>query len=654
MICKLEQQVEDLIQDQLPTRAVDGGYQANTQAQNRGICNPTPRHERAKVNHTRLSSDLSSYTLTRMPSFMSDQNEETEALRSVYQRNHAHNFSLESLPKLIEEADDGINSPRLSLLSESSFLSVYGPESPILDTTKSAVRTTHVDRSQSETPQPRQLRSSASVERWIEGSGEAASPNTKAQLHHVPVPKLATERQGQFMSINNVLESPLQKLEKFERSFSKSHSKYGELGTGLKSVPKKRLPTGTDRKTIRLQPMQRHFTDNCIHEKNRLPPTPDTISTSTLLRFPDSYDNCDSQPNGTERLTPENRTQDLGTGRRDKSLVFHRPSDAETITSRREGHGWDTETQRSQDDFISRTETESTVTDPWFTIGNSPIDSPSSRPNRIIIRDPDLLNFGSVNSPYNGGGEFESYVTGTNSRAQRTKWNRTTSNQDISPSLPPKAYRENLRPRTSGSSTPQSQQLRRPSDSTSHLPTRRPSTAISQSHPDFNTYTTNSSPVQLASRLQTSSDTPPSISQALRSNPYTTTQSGDQTPTTTSSSNPPTARSRRSSMNAHIRFSKPNVSRVDDAFPTVSSPVPSKSMPASAPNSSSKLPVRRTKGGFGVDGADEGGDDEVWKESERAKDVAAVDEKDEERGRSVRSWLGLGVRRTSMSIGLSR
>ena len=70
-------------------------------------------------------------TLARMPSFVSERSETTENLRSVYLGARA---SLMSLPRMSEDTNDAesrlannmMTSPSMSVLSESSFLSVYG------------------------------------------------------------------------------------------------------------------------------------------------------------------------------------------------------------------------------------------------------------------------------------------------------------------------------------------------------------------------------------------------------------------------------------------------------------------------------------------------------------------------------------------------
>lgn len=163
----------------------------------------------------------------RTPSFLREKNENTQVLRSLYQvdRNNPllnpSVFSLSppgSLYTVDDESDEEDpdrfmpNSPRLSILSESSFFSVYGKpkkvqaESPTkIDTIYDGSLEGEEHVSQDRHPQDR-IQNEAEIHKWIDDKNKEASPARKPQKE-VTIDK--------YSSIDEVLEkAPVHSREK--------------------------------------------------------------------------------------------------------------------------------------------------------------------------------------------------------------------------------------------------------------------------------------------------------------------------------------------------------------------------------------------------------------------------------------------------------
>jgi len=315
IIVTLEDKVERLMKEREGVRAFEAEYESTyfRPSHNDGPPSSPPQFD----NMLRPNASV-----PRMPSFLSQQSEGAEALRSLYLPN-GHSES--TLPKLQEESQDGspdrMDSPRLSVLSESSFLSVYGEKQLMLDPAGD------------EEELPKHHRSSSAVEKWIDERPIPGSTPTQ------PVVKHQGMSRSQFLSLNNVLESPLQRLEKLKHTLEMANGSH--VSTRLN--PEKTTSNKERRRSKEI--LRRVLTDqNSFEHQHALPPTPDTISTDTLRHFKGSNDALfeDRKANGTFL----NSTSTFPSPRRYQSEMSLRPRSAgETVTSRRDGHGWDTQTE---------------------------------------------------------------------------------------------------------------------------------------------------------------------------------------------------------------------------------------------------------------------------------------------------------------------
>lgn len=296
---------------------------------------------------------LSRQGVTRMPSFLSEPSEGADALRSLYLPT-GYTYSESTLPRLPEDVSvDGterMETPDFSDLSQSSFVSVYGDkrESKGPDAPEGSPVRVH--------------RKSESVEKWIQERPMAGSP-----------PMIRNEgRKSQFLSINDVIESPLQRLEKLkstlERNTSKVISTRQELDRSVVAQEPRKQRAG-------LLPV---LTKTSFENQQGLPPTPDTISTSTLRHYKNSNDTLGHDSKGKTFLDSTSTIPIARSHAAYQTAALIRPRSAgETINSRREGHGWDTDTQ---DDFSSNASTFSAA-------------AQTRLPQRAVT--PDLFNFAS-------------------------------------------------------------------------------------------------------------------------------------------------------------------------------------------------------------------------------------------------------------------
>jgi hypothetical protein len=348
IIVSLEEKVERLMKEREIVKAFDASHESAFYG---------PSHDEP-YNFPAPTRSVISSAMARMPSFLSEQSEGTEALRSLYLPTE-HSYTDSTVPKQSEDAPlTEIDSPRLSVLSESSFLSIYGEKQLSLDDDVAE-------------PDPEATRhKSESVERWIDDR-QTPSQST-VQKRTTTTPRRNNSNRDQFPSINHVLESPLQRLEKLKTTM--------ERNSRLASVATSQQVNGKNEKPKTKEGLKRVMTDKTSFDQHHmLPPTPDTVGTNTLRHYQHSNDTLDQNriTDGTFLNSSSTIPAPSSTDHSFQSTPSIRPRSAgETVTSRREGHGWDTETQ--EDDISSIASTFATH---------------NSRPGRPLT--PDLFTFSS-------------------------------------------------------------------------------------------------------------------------------------------------------------------------------------------------------------------------------------------------------------------
>ncbi|ELR08446.1 hypothetical protein VC83_01265 [Pseudogymnoascus destructans] len=406
VIIELEEKVDKLMEERNAVRSlqaatslylsdrddsVNGGTSSGTNGQIVASSPPDDPRYRANNDITPVghrSQESHSRSLARMPSFLSEQTEETEALRSLYIPRD------QSLPRLSEDHGakgddmtselDGMNSPRLSVLSESSFISVYGAKSNGKDLDSLDLEYENLD-----SPEPNRFMNARSVDQWVGDGLKNANMMERKESGRVP----GVVAVGQFLSMNDVLKSPLQRLEKLQRTLE-SRNGPAIAARLIQSTSDHKLDDPPRSVPAKQDNIRR--TDLQPFEQRALPPTPDTFSTNSLQQYKNSNstDTLNADATSFVSSTQEHDDNRPYLSRAQTSPEYdlarlRRPrSAAETITSRRDGHGWDTATQSEVTETNSDIASEATSTmDPWISAARENL-----RP--ATFRAPEMFSFG--------------------------------------------------------------------------------------------------------------------------------------------------------------------------------------------------------------------------------------------------------------------
>ncbi|KAL1893274.1 hypothetical protein Sste5346_006450 [Sporothrix stenoceras] len=272
-------------------------------------------------------------TINRMPSFVSERSELTENLRNVYLGTRVG--SLVSLPRMSEDNDldmrDVVNriaSPSLSVLSESSFLSIYGKKREIPAHITSApteprpmspvacvpdIPRTMPDNSHSMNIEDSNGSAAAVVAHALASTAAPQPTPTQTRSSSTPTKKRssssnrnphlsANQNAAAFNALTDFLgtNSPLRQLEKMEMSLqamndaSRPASQHGHGRAEIEQLARHLREHELGKSYARQEKkdaLRRVRTDAPFsREPHNLPPTPDTISTSTLRRYKNSND----------------------------------------------------------------------------------------------------------------------------------------------------------------------------------------------------------------------------------------------------------------------------------------------------------------------------------------------------------------------------
>ncbi|OIW27893.1 hypothetical protein CONLIGDRAFT_453658 [Coniochaeta ligniaria NRRL 30616] len=337
MIVVLEARVEQLLREREMVRRVeDHGFHFSRNETPTPSEMATPR----RTDFARSSPEDEGKILARMPSFLSEQSEATSNLRNVYLGVRG---SILSLSKTAEDGQDqeredlqGTRSPSLSVLSESSFRSIYG-EKDVPGSSDSSPSPPHME------PAPFDgLSESGSFRPSL--SGDKSNIVTPSKLRRVESRNMSAGA-AKFQNINDILDvaaSPLQRLEKLEKTLtamddaSRPSTAYerktdSRPSTGRPVKPGARPQTKQEKRDALERVLTNGHHPSDFRNSQGLPPTPDTISTSTLRRFKNSNDTLPkeiefagdrsylalSETTGSQQsITPE-KTERLGGSRND-------------------------------------------------------------------------------------------------------------------------------------------------------------------------------------------------------------------------------------------------------------------------------------------------------------------------------------------------
>ncbi|KAI9806147.1 MAG: hypothetical protein M1833_004554 [Piccolia ochrophora] len=292
IICTLEEKIEALESDTLGATPSHQDAWSNSRSpdvhrsipsspaqRDDGNTPSTPFQSNKTAKPSRLvdiGSPQSTRAPPRMPSFLTSEKSSASALRSLYiagDSNRPMSFAADAQTNtgsILSRSNpsstspeipfDGLDSPRLSVLSESSFLSVYGDKnqrttaSHTEDKANEAVAfdDVGVDQDAPLTENPSARRSvTAQVQKWVDERDTPSRPSRAS-----PVVGL---RKGQFMSIGDVLQKDIRLSQSPRRATTDRRSARREEATKVDS--KSALMQGP------------------MFGTGYLPPTPDTMST---------------------------------------------------------------------------------------------------------------------------------------------------------------------------------------------------------------------------------------------------------------------------------------------------------------------------------------------------------------------------------------
>lgn len=301
MIVQLEARVNDLVWERGVLRQPD--VQAPFQRGQSAASDPPSAKTREPSDPSALSP-IVPRALDRMPSFLSDRSAHTEHLRSVVLQKHSSSIHLRKVSQVSSSSADfsEINrraSPSLSMLSESSFMSIYGSKQghdaadlPPPDHV-SGMDGTFGGRSP--TPTMSTVRSASMQSHTAPGY----APNPASR------PATSLSIRGQGMPVNVALRrGPLQNLERLgERADlvgsmlrpSTSVRRRSVVAPASQSVKSPPQAGGTrERRQTLDKVVTNHPTHKELANAHALPPTPDTVSSSTLRKHQDLSGSEDS------------------------------------------------------------------------------------------------------------------------------------------------------------------------------------------------------------------------------------------------------------------------------------------------------------------------------------------------------------------------
>lgn len=237
--------------------------------------------------------------VNRMPSFLSEKSENTENLRNVYLGVRGSALSLPRVAEGSSEAGNtpanGYGSPTLSVLSESSFVSVYGQKAQSRDYPPPVDMPLSLDGVDGgyHLPGPRESG------RMLPGKPMMA-PARSATANPLSRPNGSS----QYYSILGMVDhkSPLQQIERLERTRSGRRednrpSSQGREFRGDEAMAHQspaRRPTKEEKREA-LKKVMTDVPGGVRLNDEGFPPTPDTISTSTLHRMKGSNDTLSQQ-----------------------------------------------------------------------------------------------------------------------------------------------------------------------------------------------------------------------------------------------------------------------------------------------------------------------------------------------------------------------
>lgn len=293
LIMGLEKRVGELLLEREMVRQVeaDGTYRHTTNDES-DLEEPAASTPKAERFPGALYVDKDK-VLDRMPSFLSERSEHTENLRNVILNNKSSIFNLRKVSQSSADPSElaRITSPSLSVLSESSFTSVYGDKDKLF-TSPQPHPLDFSDDKMEDLPAPVKEPS------WECQGGSSASRTGNGTF------KSSAAFPSPLQSLSTLVDmpSPLQQLEKLESRLASGQMRRPSIASrgssnSIKMSPSARhsqaaaqIKTKQEKREALRRVMTSTPTERDLAASRNLPPTPDTVSTNTLRRYHNSND----------------------------------------------------------------------------------------------------------------------------------------------------------------------------------------------------------------------------------------------------------------------------------------------------------------------------------------------------------------------------
>lgn len=313
MIVKLEAKVDELVQEKEMASRIeaDGSYQQHQWPH----MVDSMRTETPKPDNRGALLSTEPKTIERMPSFLSDQSGHTQNLRNVVLQNrssgiHTRKFSEISASSADMSEMNRIASPSLSMLSESSFVSIYGPKQgqddlgllPLHDV--SGMDGTFGTRSPIPTKKPPQ--------NYLSNQNIIASTR-RSSLAPGPVSGLPNQT-GYAKGVSQMAphfhrreSSDLQGylMDDRFRPATAIRGKAGVTPTLQFARPSSRAGTKRERREALQKVLTNYPTSKELANSHPLPPTPDTVSSAVLRKHKGHSNSQDSLLRVDDATTPK-------------------------------------------------------------------------------------------------------------------------------------------------------------------------------------------------------------------------------------------------------------------------------------------------------------------------------------------------------------
>ncbi|KAI1388165.1 uncharacterized protein F4822DRAFT_236490 [Hypoxylon trugodes] len=306
LIMELETRVDELVQERNMVRQVeaDGSYRHSSSDEPPSVSAIPATPKPTSLFVPRSTGDGKS--LGRVPSFLSEYSQQTENLRNVVLKGrssvmHLRKASGSSVDQGIDSTEiNRIASPSLSVLSESSFVSIYGAKD---DRDKTDHQPSDDIAGMDGSYTDRSATPSRKLAMESRGSRRSSTPN-----HISTTPGGGARLSTNMQSLNNILDmdSPLQKIERLDGriTVADNTSEYPAVDRGRGAatpIPGKapmNYPQQSKSKQEKREALQKVLTNYPTHRDfsnpQAFPPTPDTVSSSTLRKHQNLTSSQDS------------------------------------------------------------------------------------------------------------------------------------------------------------------------------------------------------------------------------------------------------------------------------------------------------------------------------------------------------------------------